>query len=103
LPCGWRPSDPAELFSRRKFQEVLEDLRLTYDIVILDTPPVFGASETAAIAQRVNGVVMVFRQTEDMPVMERAKETLLAVNARLLGVVVNDSVEVGEGRGSIRG
>jgi capsular exopolysaccharide synthesis family protein len=96
LPCGWRPSDPAELFSRSKFKEVLDDLRLTYDIVILDTPPVFGASETAAIAQRVNGVVMVFRQTDDaMPVAERAKETLTAVNARLLGVVVNDSFELG--------
>jgi capsular exopolysaccharide synthesis family protein len=95
LPCGWRPSDPAELFSRRKFQEVLDDLRLTYDIVILDAPPVFGASETAAIAQRANGVVMVFRQTEAMPVLERTKETLVAVNARLLGLVVNDSLEPG--------
>ncbi len=100
LPCGPRPSNPAELLSSVKFQEVLNDLRTIYDYVILDTPPVLAVSDPAAVAPRADGVIVVFRMTASArPAAERAKEELLAVSARLLGVVVNGSAERDMGYG----
>jgi capsular exopolysaccharide synthesis family protein len=92
LPCGPRPSNPAELLTNPRFQEVLADLRASYDYVLLDTPPVLAVTDPSAVAPRADGVILVVRMTPDAgPNAERAKEELAAVNARLLGVIVNAS------------
>jgi len=103
LPCGPRPSNPAELLSHPKFQEILTDLRSSYDYVILDTPPVLAVSDPAAVAPRADGVILVFRMNGDAhPNAERARQALVAVSARLLGVVVNASTnrDMGYGYGN---
>lgn len=100
LPCGPRPSNPAELLTSPKFQEILGELRASYDFVILDTPPVLAVSDPAAVAPRADGVILVFRMTADAgPNAERAKEELAAVSARVLGVVVNASSDRDMGYG----
>jgi capsular exopolysaccharide synthesis family protein len=92
LPCGPRPANPAELLTSLRFQDMLDDLRSSYDYVILDTPPVLAVSDPAAVAPRVDGVILVFRMTPGSgPAAERAKEELSAVSAHMLGVVVNAS------------
>jgi capsular exopolysaccharide synthesis family protein len=100
LPCGPRPANPAELLSSVRFQEVLDELRATYDYVILDTPPILAVSDPVAVAPRADGVILVFRMTRDArPAAERAKEELAGVGGRLLGVVVNASTERDMGYG----
>ncbi len=100
LPCGPRPANPAELLTSPKFQEILSDLRSSYDFVLLDTPPVLAVSDPAAVAPRADGVIVVFRMTPAAgPNAERAKEELVAVSAHILGVVVNASTEQNMGYG----
>lgn len=100
LPCGPKPSNPAELLSGAKFQEILDDLRGIYDYVILDTPPVLAVSDPVAVAPRADGVVIVFRMTAKAQLtVERAREELAGVRTRLLGVVVNGSTERDMGYG----
>jgi polysaccharide biosynthesis transport protein len=90
LPCGPRPDNPAELLSGQRFQEVLRELRERYEMVIVDTPPILAVSDPRVVAQRVDGVVMVFRISNKVrPLVERAKEYLTDMGANLLGVVVN--------------
>ncbi|MFO0825243.1 MAG: polysaccharide biosynthesis tyrosine autokinase [Gemmataceae bacterium] len=100
LPCGPRPANPAELLTNPKFQEILTDLRASYDFVLLDTPPILAVSDPAAVAPRADGVIVVFRMTPAAgPNTERAKEELVAVSAHILGVVVNASSEQKSGYG----
>src|SRR3546814_9797919 len=40
---------------------MLETLRIRYDLVIIDTPPVLSASETALIARYADATVMAVR------------------------------------------
>lgn len=102
MPCGPRPANPAELLTSPKFQEILTDLRTSYDFVILDTPPVLAVSDPAAVAPRADGVILVFRMTKEArPACERAVADLTAVGGRIIGVVVNASTdrEMGYGYG----
>jgi succinoglycan biosynthesis transport protein ExoP len=100
LPCGPRPANPAELLTSPMFQELLDDLRADFEFVIVDTPPVLAVSDPAAVAPRVDGVVLVLRMTKSArPAAERAREQLAAVGARMFGVVVNASAERSSGYG----
>lgn len=90
LPCGPRPQNPAELLSGARFQQVLTDLRKQYDYVIVDTPPMLAVSDPRVVAQRVDGILLVFKITKRArPLAERAREQLADMGANLLGVVVN--------------
>ncbi len=92
MPCGPRPANPAELLTSPKFVEVLDELKTRYEFVIIDTPPMLAVSDPAAVAPRVDGVLLVFRMSKKArPAAERAREQLAALGANVLGVVVNGS------------
>jgi capsular exopolysaccharide synthesis family protein len=90
IPCGPRPSNPAELLTSPTFQQILADLKAKYDFVILDTPPLLSVSDPAAVAPRADGVLLVLRMSKSArPAAERAREELATLGANLLGVIVN--------------
>jgi capsular exopolysaccharide synthesis family protein len=90
LPCGPRPSNPAELLTSPRFEEVLLGLKERYDFLLIDTPPLLAVSDPAVVAPRVDGVLMTIRVGRNSrPYAERAKEILAALGANVLGVVVN--------------
>jgi capsular exopolysaccharide synthesis family protein len=100
LPCGPRPSNPAELLTSLRFQELLADVRSQFDFVLIDTPPVLLVSDPCAVAPRVDGVLLVLRlKKNNRPTAERACEVLASLGAKVLGVMVNDS-EQSSGGGS---
>lgn len=59
LPAGRPPSRPAELLQSPRLREALERLRSTFDLVILDCPPVLGLADCLAIVPQVDAVLMV--------------------------------------------
>jgi capsular exopolysaccharide synthesis family protein len=101
LPCGPRPSNPAELLTSPRFQEFLAAIRPQFDFVLLDTPPVLLVSDPCAVAPRVDGVLLVLRLGKNnRPTAERACEVLASLGAKVLGVMVNDkSARSGAGYG----
>ena len=91
LPCGPRPANPAELLTSTRFPEVLEEIKKSFDFVLIDTPPLLAVSDPAVVAPRVDGVLLTIRITNKVrPAAERAKETLAALGVNVVGVVVND-------------
>lgn len=63
LPAGPRSINPAELLGSSTMINLVDELAQRYDdrIVVLDSPPLHAASETAVLAQHVDGVVLVVR------------------------------------------
>jgi Mrp family chromosome partitioning ATPase len=70
--------------------DVLEEARSTYDLVVIDTPPLGAVSDAFPLLREVDGVIIVGRggrnRREDA---ERLHETLTGAHAPLLGVVAN--------------
>ncbi len=90
LPCGIRPSNPAELLTSREFEQVLEELRADYDFILVDTPPLLAVTDPCVVAGRVDGVLLTIRVSKNgRPAAERAKELLSNIGVHILGVVVN--------------
>jgi non-specific protein-tyrosine kinase len=100
ITTGALPPNPAELMSSKTMQAILGVMRQTADIILIDTPPVLAVTDAAALAPSVDGVLLVaqpgktrssaFRQTLDQ---------LKQVNARVLGVVLNNVVTHGKSYG----
>jgi polysaccharide biosynthesis transport protein len=94
LPSGPLPANPAELLQSTRFEEFVKMAREKFDYVILDCPPVLAVADPCIVAPRADGITMVLRVSRDSrPQAARAKEMLMRVNGRLLGVVVNASEE----------
>ena len=58
LPCGPRPSNPAELLTSPDFSDLLDALRDRHDFVLLDTPAVLDVTGPCAVVPRADGVGM---------------------------------------------
>jgi capsular exopolysaccharide synthesis family protein len=90
LPCGPRPSQPAELLTSPRLEEVLHVLRDQYDYVLVDTPPLLAVSDPCAVAPRVDGVLLTLRVSKNgRPAAERARDMLASLRVQVFGVVVN--------------
>lgn len=63
LPAGPPPVNPAELLGSERMSQLVEELENRYDdrIILLDSPPMQAASETAVLARQVDGVILVVR------------------------------------------
>lgn len=88
--AGGIPPNPVELLDSAQMVGVLTRLRALFDIVILDTPPIVPVADPAALAARVDGVVLVARagSTHRKRLVESA-ELIDRAGGRLLGVLLN--------------
>jgi polysaccharide biosynthesis transport protein len=104
LTCGRRPGNPAELLLSDSFFEIIRELREKYDFIIMDTPPLLAVSDPANAAATVDAVILTLRLRRNLkPLASRAAQMLQAVNANLLGVVINGVTgKAGYGYGGYR-
>lgn len=90
LTSGPMPTDPVKLLSSPRMGQILAAFEKTYDLVLIDSPPVLGTVDTLLAASFCSGVVMVGRvgrvtQAELM----QAKAMLSRLN--VIGIIANGS------------
>ncbi|MET7424819.1 polysaccharide biosynthesis tyrosine autokinase [Dactylosporangium sp. NPDC005555] len=90
LPSGIIPPNPSELLGSRQMAELLAAARAKFDMVIIDSPPLLSVTDAAILATRTDGVVYVSRSGRTTTTqMSAAIKAIKAVDARLLGTVLN--------------
>ncbi|BAM01670.1 MULTISPECIES: tyrosine-protein kinase domain-containing protein [Caldilinea] len=90
MTSGPLPPNPSELLSSRRMQELLDRLRSDCDLLVIDSPPVTVVSDTAALASRTDGVLLVFsREKMNRDLAHKTMGALRQVNASVLGIVLN--------------
>jgi capsular exopolysaccharide synthesis family protein len=89
LTAGSTPTDPTELLSSNKMDQLLSKLKETADFVIIDSPP-FILADAMILSSKVDGVVLVVRPGHTrQPLAQVAMEQIKLVGARVIGVVLN--------------
>jgi capsular exopolysaccharide synthesis family protein len=89
LTAGPTPEDTVELLSSQRLKDLIELFEQTYDLVLIDAPPILGTVDSRIIASYCNGIIMVGRigwvtQTE----LTQAVDILNSLN--LVGIIANE-------------
>jgi polysaccharide biosynthesis transport protein len=84
------PPNPGALIESHAMEVLLEQAQSTYDLVVIDTPPLTAVSDAFPLLRKVDGVIIVGRVgRKRRDIAERLHETLTGAGAPLLGVVAN--------------
>jgi polysaccharide biosynthesis transport protein len=91
LTSGAAVSNPAEMLNSDSFVQKLKTLHDYYDRVVIDSPPVVAVTDAQILAAHCDVTVLVVRaQVSTRRISVQARENLASVDARMLGIVVND-------------
>ncbi|MCG3134388.1 MAG: hypothetical protein HMLKMBBP_01694 [Planctomycetes bacterium] len=91
MPSGPIPPNPSELLGHQRMRDLLASLRQRYDHVIIDTPPIGAVTDAAVLGAAVDGVILVVHAGKTRRgIVSRGLEQLSHVNARLVGVILNN-------------
>lgn len=90
LASGAKPPNPTEILQSKLTQDLIKRLRSSYDMVIIDAPPLLPVADASVLAKLADGVIIVVRHaktTKDQ--VQEAINRLDRVGGRLYGLVVN--------------
>lgn len=91
LPSGLIPPNPVELLSGENMRKLLDDLSEQFDYIILDTPPINIVADALAIANLVDGNVIVLSSASSTHIeTKKAVSQFEYANANILGFVLNN-------------
>jgi len=91
LPAGTPGPHPAEILGSPLTRSLLAELRSRYTAVVIDTPPLQGAFDAAALGGLVDGTVLVVRSgATGRDAVETAVTDLRRARAHLAGVVLTE-------------
>jgi capsular exopolysaccharide synthesis family protein len=90
MPAGTIPDNPVALLKNGRIQEICEECKKSFDMVILDAPPFMGMADASILARNADGLIMVTRQGHTpVEVLRRAQDAINVGRVRLLGIVLN--------------
>jgi capsular exopolysaccharide synthesis family protein len=90
LTAGPHPPNPAELLGSQRMRSLLAPLSETYDMLIVDSPPLEVFSDAAILSSVLDGSILVVTVKRGRRAQVRAaREALAKANAHLIGVVLN--------------
>ena len=90
MSAGPIPPNPAELLASSRMKKLLETLCGHFDRVIIDGPPAAGFADVLALANYVNGVILISTLGKThREALRIVRKSLYNVGGNLLGSVVN--------------
>jgi len=90
MTSGALPPNPAEVLGSARMHQLLEEINQIADIVVLDSPPCVTVTDAVVLSRWVDGVILVMDQKNtSRQGVQRARENLQAVGAKILGAVIN--------------
>ncbi|MDQ0838834.1 GumC family protein [Sphingomonas faeni] len=89
ITSGTAPPSPTELLSHSTLDDILAKARESYDVVIIDGPPILGMADALLLAAKVDGVIFVAEaEGGTRASLRRALLRLATASPDVLGVIV---------------
>jgi len=91
MPSGPIPPNPSELLSSERMDQILEELKLQFDLIIFDSPPCIAVTDAVVLSTKTDGVIFVIKQdsTAKEAAVE-AKRRLGELGGNLIGCIMNN-------------
>lgn len=90
IPSGNVPPNPSELLASEKTEEMLEKLKKTFDIVILDGTPALLVTDALILARLADTttIVTAYKSTKKED-LAKVKKSIENVGGKIAGVIIN--------------
>jgi capsular exopolysaccharide synthesis family protein len=90
LPAGQIPPNPSELLGSMAMADLLEQLSASYDMVLLDSPPLLPVTDAVVLSNLAGGaLVIVGADRIHRPQLQQSLDSLETAGAHLFGIVMN--------------
>lgn len=90
LTGGAKSPNPGQLISSGQLAVAISQARESFDLVIIDTPPVLPVSDAVWLAPATDGVIVVARARKTpVKALEKTIQSLSATPTPVLGIVLN--------------
>ena len=90
LPAGATPPNPQELLARPGFAKLIQALRSSYDVILVDTPAAENCADASTIATRAGAALMLAcRDATSVPRVASLAEDLRQFGVTIVGAVLN--------------
>jgi polysaccharide biosynthesis transport protein len=90
IPAGRIPPNPSEILGSRAMHVLMETLKQDFKMIIIDSPPLAGVSDSMVTAKVADGIVLVVRAgATARAIVQSALESLYGIGAQVLGAVLN--------------
>ena len=90
ITCGTLPPNPSELLGSSKMDNLLNELKNRFDIILFDSPPVIAVTDAAVLGSKLDGVILVVKSGQtDREAAFRAFALLKNVKTHILGALLN--------------
>lgn len=91
LTSGPIPPNPAELLASNVMGAVIEELKKEFDIIIFDAPPLLSVTDAQILSNKCDGTLLIVNSgVVENESVKKAKSSLEASKANILGVVLNN-------------
>ncbi|MEW6536049.1 MAG: polysaccharide biosynthesis tyrosine autokinase [Candidatus Auribacterota bacterium] len=91
LPCGKGTVDLNSFFEAKNVQDMISLLTKHYDLIMFDSPPIMGISDSSILAREVDGVLLVLGYRRfPKEVAYRAVKAIENAEGNLIGAVLNE-------------
>lgn len=92
ITAGTILPNSAEILGSKEMENLIKELKINFDYIIIDTPPILPVSDTLLLASKADATLIVVkaRKTKEKMVKE-SYERLIEAKANVIGTVLNES------------
>jgi succinoglycan biosynthesis transport protein ExoP len=91
INAGLVPPNPVELLGSEKMTDLINTMKLYFEFILFDTPPLLTLSDTLVLGPKIDGVILVaWGGKTSRDALKRAKEKLDLHQIRCAGVIINN-------------
>ena len=91
LPSGRLPRTSLGVLDPKRIGELITSLKTKYDVVLIDTPPLVGISDSSIIAKEADGAILVVQYRKyPRDMLIKAKQMLETLGITTVGAVLNN-------------
>lgn len=90
LAAGTTVTNPTEALLRKTMENLLNEVKEPYDVVLLDAPSVETVSDAVALGTKTDGVLLVVTNKQDkVEQAQKAKEMFTQAGVNILGCILD--------------
>jgi len=91
LTCGGRTPNPVELLNFPEMDDLIQELKQNFDVILFDSPPTLPVTDSAILGTKTDGIIIVYQAGRtSRHALLRAKNQLENVKAKIWGLIINN-------------